>query len=261
MACSVCNEAISSVIGETILCSGPCKSNLCRSCSGLTKAAVKIICEYDSCHFYCKVCNRYSIKDISDSLTDLKATICNLNVNMAASLAKTNAMLPVSPLILPGYLETVPSSSLKRRRVDKSVDRGNSNSMAEVVKQSLIVGSRETSSFQTVEGRKCVVTSLWHPSTSIDDLTKYLKDGLGLPLEDKSLRCTPLIPAGRNVVDLDYLSFKIGVSESKFDALLSADLWPRGVTVREFVHRPGNRNFGRLQQTATLNMPDISANP
>lgn len=72
---------------------------------------------------------------------------------------KTNTMVPASPLIHPGNLETDLFSFLKRRRVTnfiKPMDIVKFNSMAKVFKQSFIVENRETSSLQMVEGRMCV---------------------------------------------------------------------------------------------------------
>lgn len=72
---------------------------------------------------------------------------------------------------------------------------------------------------------------------------------LKLSDDDNSLRCSFLIPAGRKVEDLDYLSFKIGVPESMFSMLLRPELWPKGVRIRAFVPRTRVHNTASFLPT------------
>lgn len=239
MSCGQCSVTLSAVVCESITCVGPCKLPICRSCSGLTRSAVKVALDCVNLHFYCDKCNPYSIKEVSDALKEVKESIGKLN-EVLSNATKLNSGTVMSPMFPPIHFESGSTSALKRRRVDNSSSTQRSASP----NRGIIVGSCTTATLQTVESRKCVVASMLHPTTKIDDLTKYLSKALNLPDGDSSLRCSLLLPAGRDIKDLDFISFKIGMPESKFSLLLSPEIWPRGVKVRPFIPKFGSRPVG-----------------
>lgn len=241
--CGTCKLVLSSVSGESIVCVGPCKSQICRSCSGLTKAAVKVVSDCLNVHFYCEKCNPYSIKEVSDELKEIKSSIDKLN-EAVASVCKPSSNSLISPMIASNHLEPSPMSSLKRRRVDNTWPTERTTPLPP--RQDVIIGSCQTAALQTVEGRKCVVASMLHPTTKPEDLAAYLKKALVLNADDTSIRCSLLIPAGRDIGNLDFVSFKIGIPESKYSLLLAPNIWPNGVKVRPFVPKIGNRTLGKF---------------
>lgn len=251
-SCNLCKQTLSNVVGESVMCSGLCKSVICRSCAGISKAGVKLVTEISSIHFFCNLCDNFSIKSVADALTEVKSSLIKLSDSVAVGFmgihSRTAVGAPATPLAVPINMGAGASSALKRRRVDRSA-----NPLI-LSQPNMVIGSCETLNLnlQTVEQRRCVVASLWHPSTKADDLAKHLRQTLELPENDTSLRCTLLIPAGRKIEELDYISFKIGIPSSRFQSLLSPTIWPIGVSVREFVHKPRTRPFGQLPMSTNM---------
>lgn len=77
---------------------------------------------------------------------------------------------------------------------------------------------------------KVIFISRLTPSTTIDDIAKYIHERL------------PQLTFSLYKYDFSYersvASFKISVPESAFDTLLQRDFWPRGLVVREFQIKP-----------------------
>lgn len=253
--CASCSE-LSSVIDEVITCNGPCNSAVCRSCAGLSKAAVKIVYECKNVHFYCNSCNGVSIKDVAISLVDV-----NQKLNKLTEYVVANSLKIPAPSM--SFLNDVDSgaSSLKRRRVD-NIASGPRAATPNHIRQSLVqapllTGSTATTDLMSVEERKVVVASMLHPTTDVGKLTTFLNKQLKLDKDSSSIRCQLLLPVGRTVEQLDYVSFKISVPEPLYPLLLFAEVWPKGVTLRDFVFRRFNsRPLGSFLPMTNPIIPD-----
>lgn len=162
---------------------------------------------------------------------------------------------------MPTVSESV--KSLKRRRVedDVAVDSVASRTPQQTTAKvaPVVVGSAdENSDLLVVEPRKLLVASLFHPSTESDNLAAFLKGKLNLPCESIVVRVHKLVPVGKDLTTLDYVSFKVDVPGNLFDVLLSPSMWPKGVRVREFEHRPRKpRTDAVFLPPATTNAPDV----
>lgn len=86
---------------------------------------------------------------------------------------------------------------------------------------------------------KTVVISHLHPSTTESHIIEYAKSKLGLPADDQSLMAKALIPKGRSPLQLNFVSIKMDVPAELYSRISSPELWPDGVSVREFELRPG----------------------
>lgn len=244
--CSKCEESLPSVIGEFTLCRGPCNAKLCRSCTGLTKSVLKCVAECDNLQYYCENCKSLSIKSITDALA-----VVNTSINKLSDRFVNNSTLSVTPSspfpLSSGSLNVPNTSGLKRRRVENvggAVTRSSSSS--KIPAGNLLVGSGDDDSeLKSVEAKKVVVASMIHPTTTEDVLLNHLVKALSLNDATKSsIRCSLMLPRGRKIEELDYISFKISVTDSIYNDLLSPTVWPKGVTLREYVPGRNSRTIG-----------------
>lgn len=53
------------------------------------------------------------------------------------------------------------------------------------------------------------------------------------------IQCVKLIPKGRQVADLSFVSFKLGVNSLTTAKVMNPDTWPKGISIRPFQRRNG----------------------
>jgi hypothetical protein len=89
-----------------------------------------------------------------------------------------------------------------------------------------------------VEERRFFVISRIDPTTEPDSITRYITEKTGID----DVKCQLLLPIGRTIADLDFVSFKIGVNETNYQKLMTPEVWPAKILVRDFVDRRRRRN-------------------
>lgn len=89
---------------------------------------------------------------------------------------------------------------------------------------------------KVAEPRKMLYISNLDPHTSEEQLCAIIKSKFGI----KTMKCSKLVPADRDLATLEYVSFKVLVPENGFVKFLDSNSWPSGVIVREFVPRTKN---------------------
>lgn len=80
------------------------------------------------------------------------------------------------------------------------------------------------------------------PQTSEDDILSFIKTSVKLNDMDV-LRCKLLVPSGKKVEELNFVSFKISASIKDYSVLANTDIWPQNVAVREFNNTPKTPSF------------------
>lgn len=259
--CGMCTEVITA-LPDSIKCDGPCNMSIHAKCASLTRTAIKMINESSNIFYFCDRCKVFPVKAITEHLIAIKTSISNLSDVMsvqsekttklmdevAANTIKTDKLTSSSMTPVSGFrLDSQTVLSQKRRRLDTSPSVPRNASPAPL-SRNLLVGSAENGGgLQSVETRKIVVASQLHNSTTAEQLKAYISEKLSTGETANSIRCNMMLPNGRSVDEVDFLSFKVSVPASLYDSLLKADIWPKGVTVREFVHRSVNtRRFGHF---------------
>jgi hypothetical protein len=53
-------------------------------------------------------------------------------------------------------------------------------------------------------------------------------------------RCTLLLPKGRELLELDFVSFKVSVKESCYTTLMNPEVWPARVLIRDYIVKRNN---------------------
>jgi len=87
--------------------------------------------------------------------------------------------------------------------------------------------------------RKVFVISRVHPSSTPDGIVDFIRQNTGI----EDVRCQLMLPRGRSLSDLDYVSFKISATEVDYNELMKPEIWPAKVLVRDF-ERTNRRRGG-----------------
>lgn len=80
-------------------------------------------------------------------------------------------------------------------------------------------------------------------------------------LKTKNLQVTKLIPRGKDIRTLTFVSYKIGVPLELKSTALASETWPRGIRFREFEDSRSNKQFFWRPATVTPNLAVLSETP
>lgn len=272
--CAKCSDAVKA-ISDSIKCRNTtCKAVFHARCVGIQRNFLTLITENSNLFFYCDSCSdappnmhtTHTIDTSGKTLSEQSSLADNISeqlVSIQESLSKLTDAI-TKPPEWPSVIES--SKALKRRRVEDAADIDSATVNTPRRKapklHSEVVGSaEENDGLQVVEPRKLLVASLFHPSTDSDKLSIFIKGKLNIT-DESTVRVHKLVPAGKDLATLDYVSFKVDVPGSLFKELLSPLMWPKGVRVREFEHRPRKPRSGAVflpsAITAASNEPTLT---
>lgn len=79
--------------------------------------------------------------------------------------------------------------------------------------------------------------SRFSPSTTEEELHSWVIDKLNIT-SDQLIKCSRLIPKGRELLSLEFISFKLAVPKELEGKVLDPSVWPNNITVRPFEQRP-----------------------
>lgn len=253
--CGKCNEIITAAPDSMKCIVASCGSSFHQRCVGINRSLNTVIENNTNVVFICNPCKNRLIglpaedipKTLADDLSAIKTTLTNLTSIMSKS---ANAW--------PAPLDRIGSKS-KRTRLTSELEDVSLLPPEEPQNnlKNTVVGTSEVNELRVVETRREIVASMLHPSTEAELLLSYLKEKLCAAGVSSDLRITKLVPAGKDISSLDYISFKVAVPESSFNVLMSDTMWPKGVTVRQFQYRPRKpRQLGNfLPNMRSVGMP------
>lgn len=244
--CGLCKELVTAVPDSVTCYNSACKMIYHARCAGLSRSKLSIILETSNVFWFCNDCCQLPpvapivptenvvpiqlVVNISDKLEGIQESLAKLTDAMAVKA-------PSWPSVSDSWPPVSDSATItnKRRRVTVSDDEYPPAPKSSAV----VIGSADLNDgLKIVEARKLLVASMFHPSTDSVHLTKFLNEKLNLPESSTEVRVHKLVPAGKNLADLDYVSFKISVLGNRADELKLPSMWPKGVRVREFEYRP-----------------------
>lgn len=224
--CGKCMEPITAVPDSVKCFGGNCLTTFHQRCLTLTRTLSALLTS---------ATNKNIVVVCDGCLSKLGHATNHETISVANDLSaiKTSLETLTAAIVKPNVAWPSISSKPKRSRLESEIDETPS---LPVTHQPInIVGSLETTELQVVEPRRLLVASMLHPSTDPNALSDFLKAKLG---SDCDIRVSKLVPAGRDISQLDFVSFKVAIQASSYDALLSPVIWPKGVTVRPFENRP-----------------------
>lgn len=249
--CCYCNDSTDGEKVDKILCYGPCKKHVHSKCVGLTKSTIKQLSECDSLQFYCTDCKKYSIKGVADSLNTFSSTVGVLaealkplqNLNFGDLFGKLTNV--VQQNIATGT--SISSSSIlsnsiidpkkRRREIDDNVPliHPSKKSFSETVKS----GINNSTELSAVVQRKSIVVSQLSTSTTPEQINLFIGNSLKVDIssEPNLVRTTIIMPANKELKDLNFVSFRVSMPDTLYLSLFSEEFWPRGVKIRDYVFK------------------------
>lgn len=229
--CCYCDQSSADgSIDSKIQCMGPCGLFVHLSCVKMTKTVKKACEETPELHFYCKKCDRFSNAGVANALDTFSANIVALSEALKPLMAINMNSLVSNFIANNSSNDTL---TTKRRRLDNDVNIVTMRSG----KESSKVGTKASNELSTVPPRKSLVISHLASSTTPEMIMKYIKDNLDDEIGDE-IRCTMLLPAGKQPSDLNFIGFRVSAPDRMFSTLYNGEFWPNGVQLREFTFRP-----------------------
>lgn len=77
--------------------------------------------------------------------------------------------------------------------------------------------------------------SRFKADTSEDAVANWVSGKINAPITQ--IKCTKLVPRGREASSLEFVNFKIGITKGLEEKIMDPSIWPNNVTVRPFQQR------------------------
>lgn len=237
--CGKCKVSASS--RELIRCFGSCKTAYHPLCvDSKMDSWGKLFKECPYAKFVCSECQRDSDNTTAAELMYVKDKITNLS-DMVMTLSKRidDGFKKIdldSSERLSRDTQLAPAADDARR-----VYSANGSSVPILRPPTgCIIGSCKDAeeTIKAAQEKKYIYASKFSNATLPAAVSKFLSEKLGV--SEDVFDCRLLVSANKDVSLLNFVSFKIGIDPELFQKLLQPDIWPCGVLVREFVHRPKN---------------------
>lgn len=266
MACKKCNKYVNDT--ERICCRGFYGSTFHVFCVNVDLPVLDILGENSRNIFWmCNECadlfsnehfknimlrNECTASAPSDTMQALKADIeklsCAINTLSSKVDNKLQTVLPV-PSIPWGNRNNLMPNTPKRRREDSVNPVEPTRNLSSTRGTKLTIGTVKTVPLNN--NLFWINLSAFHPNTSEDEITALVQDCLSLNPETKP-KVIKLVPRGKDLTTLRYVSFKVGVSRDSKTVALSSDSWPENVLFREMT-----RSLLLVHKVKLLNVTSI----
>lgn len=248
--CSSCTEDIESSETNLMVTCFACEKHFHGfSCIGLSKPQLKTIkevrgvlwnCEHCSVSTFTKfVCHKLSeISEKVPVVNDQDAILSRLDLLTSEmdKLKKNVDSLSTSDLDIPGGKRSrtgqprpltprFPGSRFEWPKASTSNDT-----------QAITGTNVDSTSLKAVEIPSFFHVSRFNPTTTEEELKSWISKKLEIT-DDQSIKCWRLIPKGRELSNLEFISFKIGVLKELEVKIMDPSIWPTNITVRPFEQR------------------------
>lgn len=256
--CFACTHAVEKA--DEILCNGFCKSSFHLKCVHQSAEIRNTIVECSQLFWMCRACTKMmsnanfrqaiaSTNNVIESMANEHVMeLAELRKEIALNTAKINTFLQRTPLQAtfdtPRSQLSVPSRKRPRLLVDEPSGHNDAS-----------IGTKEIASGESIplaavrkEDKFWLYLSGFDPQATELQIVKLVKSNLKT---DKTVDVVKLVPKGRTLEQLTFISFKIGVDLELKETALAASSWQRGITFREFDFRrtvPTRRIF-RIEPT------------
>lgn len=284
--CNICNATVA-VGSGTVTCYGLCKQMFHSTCIKVSRSVTTELSQNPNLHWYCDTCVNSSSfnaflnlgQRMSETTDSVRALIAMLENTLVDTLGKFNRMTNQVDKL--SNLQAHDQRHMMGKRVrSPSPETSNvvlqnpvriahpltygikkvSDGVLGVQQKKRNTGPSDPDCMKTVFVTRCA------PNTTEADILKYLLSN-SIIEEENEIFCKKLVPSGREISQLNFISFKLGVNDLKvYDALISASTWPENVAVRDFVENPAKPNrmntgnfINPAKKHASMRSPKISA--
>lgn len=239
--CFACSNDL--VVEDEIVCGGFCKSTFHIGCVHLCAETRTLIQTNSQLFWMCLSCTkmmqnanfRQAIASTNEAMLHLEVqqnkVLEELRTEIKQNTAKINSILSLTPRTPKRVGEFSFSSQLaKRNRID-----GSNSEKPQTIRKEQIGSKEDDQSFVVPLARreqKCwLYLSQFDPSATTDDISQLVKRNLETESEVQAVK---LIPKGRKLEELSFVSFKVGVQMDLREKALLATSWQKGIYFREF---------------------------
>lgn len=238
--CYSCDDKVMN--NEFINCAGICGGIFHTKCASITKAMLNAVNNCPNIHWYCNDCNdgnrhiSTAIKNIDDSVERLTKSLSGDLLNFLDGL-RTLMDKILGKVVTMGC--TSSHSVISR---DVVADQPTDKIHFEVpICRSNVAGQKVDSLPHDMTDKtstKSIVVSNIASDVSVDCLTNYLCTKLGI--KQTSVHLSLLLPAGRTPGDMRFLQYKVTVPSDNYGSIMSPELWPNDVRLRDFIFKGRN---------------------
>lgn len=255
MAVSVCCSCAGELEKtEEIVCNGFCRSSFHLKCVKQTAATRDIVAKCSQLFWMCNACTkimanstfRNALSSANNAMEAIHAeqnnALVELRQEMEQNTEKINMILRQLPTALQERTgrktstssTSVPSSRRKRPRIDEDAiqtEIRETEGTKEIDSSVMIPLADRTTS----ESKFWLYLSGFNPNATDDDIRSLVQRNLNT---SDAVDVRKLVPKGKNLDELSFVSFKVGIDSQLKDMALVSSTWQKGIIFREFDFHP-----------------------
>lgn len=247
--CGSCEMAIGSK-DKFVKCSGICDGCVYHiDCTGLKDygSAWEKVKGVSGLKWMCEHCNK-KFEEIGGDGFIYAAIKSSMEKAVATQMKKINSKL--DNFIAASQAQPAGGSPLfrgnQRKRLRSDLDGDSTPKLSNTYRDKLLYGTKTNDigndklkgvSQPAKELGKGIYLSQLDPKTETKDVIDYLIDNK-LVENDSAIKCVKLVSPKAVCDSFTYVSFKLEVPDDLYGKLITPDVWPTSVAVREFVNKP-----------------------
>lgn len=256
--CESCAHELTDQI--VVKCNAFCSSKFCQRCSRMPDEILRAVNSSQNLFWACDACtdlmkkSRFrnamvSVNDVNHTTIDeLKAEIRDYVLGEIKTEIRLNFKnfadnMPVTPIGTLRPLVQVSTRSKRNREDDIDQTRTRPQKLFRGTGVAASSGMTTTDGGPTIheEDRFWLYLSGISPEVTDDAVSSLVSSAL----ETNDSIVTKLVPRGKDMSTLSFISFKVGLHPSLKEKAMTASSWPRGLVFREFVDdsRDNRRGF------------------
>lgn len=237
------------------MCNGFCKSSFHLKCAHQSIEIRNTIAACAQIFWMCKACTKMmsnanfrqaisSTNNVMESMAQEQTkALDELRKEIALNTTKINTILERAPLQTTPQI-SVPSRKRPRIFLDEPPRHDN-----------VSAGTKEIAPDESIplaaaqmEEKFWLYLSGFDPQATVQQIEKLVKSNLKT---DGTVDVVKLVPKGRTLDELTFVSFKVGLELQLKDTALSGSSWQKGITFRQFdfSHSTSTRKTFRFQPT------------
>ncbi|XP_055523178.1 uncharacterized protein LOC129717333 [Wyeomyia smithii] len=279
MTCKRCKKKVSDA--DAVICRGYCGASFHAICVNVDVPLRQHLGQYRNNLFWlCDGCSLLfsnahfralmsgfdqKISALPDAVQSMQGEIEKLNSNLKALSAKVDG-IPITPT---PFSSPNPWPAIHRtNRAAQSAKRlrDSDGKSVNVAVDSIKMGTKAATAIPSIcldprleDDFVWVYLSAFHPNTTERQVASLVTDCLELATNTK-VKVVILVPKGKDLNSLNYVSFKIGLNERFKEKALSCDSWPEHIRFRQFEDNRA-KNLPRVVSITSVDHPETATLP
>lgn len=242
--CGNC-KAVGNGKEEMVPCSGVCHKLYHLKCANINITTYNNLIKNKQLRWYCLDCSNINLFAIINKLDVLSSNLAKLTSGFADVAALLKNSLAQDSGIINKFINSNNSVNSYANAIVSEMDS------LQIVGDTYGVAEPDPFIVPVVPSEKLNYLYISHlsPSTSTDNVTSFLNKKLELEDNLKLISIRSLVAKDKNLSELSFISFKIGLPPTLYNKVLCGSFWPAGVLVRPFVDKRRSKNLANLFHT------------